>query len=77
MVVSGLLDINQHEKTWCCAAEKSAEVHRNIIHSALENISPHFAWYGKKPSINEIRIFGCDIYPITSSTKKLDEITQG
>ena len=46
------------------------------MHSALENISSHFAWYGKKPSIHELRTFGCDIYPITSSPKKLDDRTQ-
>ena len=30
----------------------------------------------KKPSIHELIILGCDIYPITSSPKKLDVRTQ-
>ena len=76
MVISDLLDINQHGNKWCCAAEISAEVHKCRIHSALYNISPQFAWYGKNTSIQELRTFGCDIYPITSSNKELDEITQ-
>ena len=42
----------------------------------MDNISPHFAWYGKKPSIYELRTFGCDIYPITYSPRKLDNRTQ-
>ena len=75
MVKSGLLDSNQHENKWCCAAETSAEIHKCRIQSALYNKSPHFEWYGKKPSIHEIRTFGCDIYPIKSSPKKLDDKT--
>ena len=76
MVRSVLIDGNQHENKWWCAAEKSAEVHICIIHSALDNTPPHFAWHGKKHIIHEIRAFGCDIYPITSSPKKIDDITQ-
>ena len=37
---------------------------------------PHLAWYSQKLSIPELRKFRCDIYPITSSTKELDEVTQ-
>ena len=43
IVRAGLLDSNQNENKWCCAEEISAEVHICRIHSALENISPHFA----------------------------------
>ena len=43
MVISGLIDSNQHENKCCCAAEKPAEVHIYIIHSALDNTFPHFA----------------------------------
>ena len=61
MVRAALLDSNQHENKWCCAAEISAESHRFRINSALDNISPHFAWYGKNTSINELRTFVYDI----------------
>ena len=47
MVIADLLDSNQHENKNFCAAETSSEVHICIIYSALENISPHFVWYGK------------------------------
>ena len=76
IVISGILDINHHENKCCCASETSAEVHSCRINSALDKISPHFTLYGKIPSIYELRTFGCDIYPITSSPKKLDERTQ-
>ena len=71
MVREGLLYSNQHENKWYRVAETLAEVHRCRIHSALDNISPHFVWYGKNPSIHELKTFRCDIYPITSSPKKL------
>ena len=60
MLRADLLDSNHH-KEWCYAEETPEEVHRCRIHSALENISSHFAWYGKKLIIHELRTFGCDI----------------
>ena len=57
MVIEKLLDSNPHENKSFCASETSAEVHRCKIHSALDNTSPHFAWYGQKPSTHEIRKF--------------------
>ena len=53
-VIADLLDIDQHENKWCCAAEISAESDRFRINSALDNISPHFAWYGKNTIIHEL-----------------------
>ena len=76
MLRVGLLDSNKHGLKWCCAAETSAEVHRCRIHNDIDNISPYFAWYGKKPSIYELRKFGCDIYPITSYPKSFYDRTQ-
>ena len=46
------------------------------IHSALENVSPQFTLYVKKPSIHELRTFGCDNYLITSSLNFLDYRTK-
>ena len=36
----------------------------------------YFVWYGKKPIIYELTAFGCNIYPINSYPKKLDNRTQ-
>ena len=51
-------------------------MHRRQLQSALYNNSPHFAWYDKKTSIQEIGNFVCDIHPVSSSTKKLYDRTQ-
>ena len=71
-----ILDSTQHEKKWCCESETPAEVYRCKIHSELDNISHNFSWYGRNISIHELIKFGCDIYPITSSPKHLDNRTQ-
>ena len=46
MASSGLLASNQHANKWCCAADTSEEIHICKLHSALDNTSPHVAWYG-------------------------------
>ena len=61
---------------WWYATETSIELYRCKLHSELDNTSPKFSWYGKNTSIHELKTFGCDIYPITSSPKKLDDRTQ-
>ena len=76
MAISGLLDSNQYEYKCLFAADTSAEFHIFKLHSALDNTSPNFKWYGQNPVILKLRTFGCDIYPITSSTKTLDNIIQ-
>ena len=76
MVRAGLLGINQHENKWCYEAETSSEFHRCKLPSVLHNTSPHFAWYGQNPIIHELRTSRWDIYPITSSPKRLYYRTQ-
>ena len=76
MVRSSLIDRSQHENKLCCTDETSAEFYIFKIHSALDNASPHFAWYGKNPIIHKLREFLCDIYPITPKPKKLYNIKQ-
>ena len=49
MVREGLIGSNKHKNEWCCAEETSNEVYRYKTHSALDNTSPNFAWYGKCP----------------------------
>ena len=43
------------------------------IYSSLDNAPSQFEWCDKNLSIHELRTFGCDIYPITTSPKKLYE----
>ena len=76
MFISGLIYSDGHENKWSCAADILAEFHRWKLHSSLDNTSTYFSWYGQNPSIHELKTFGCDIYPITSSPKILYDITQ-
>ena len=76
MVRASLLDSKKHKNIWCCAAETYAEVYICKIHNALDNASPHFAWYGKHTRIHELRAFVYDIYLIKPKPKKLYTITQ-
>ena len=76
MFRSGLLDINQHKSKWWCAKEILAEVYRYKINSKLDNTSPKFAYYCDKLIIHETVTFGCDIYPISSYSKLLDDRKQ-
>ena len=67
MVIAGLIEINQHDQKWRCTEEPSTEVYRCKIYRGLDNTSPHISWYGKSTIINELIVFGCEIYPITTS----------
>ena len=61
MVRLDILVSNKYSKKWCCAAETPTEVRRCKLHIVLDSNSPHFALCVKKPSIHELRNFGCDI----------------
>ena len=71
-----IINSNQHTNGWCYAAETSSGVYGWKLHSALDNTSLHLIWYVKNHSIRELKSFECDIYPITSSPKTLDNRTQ-
>jgi hypothetical protein len=46
---------------WCYAAKTAADIYHFTLHSAI-NMSPYEAWYGIKPNINHLRVWGCKIY---------------
>jgi len=59
-------------KTLCCyAAETAADVYHYTYHKALDK-TPHEAWYGIKPHVNNLRIWGCYVYVCLPTPKKLD-----
>jgi hypothetical protein len=47
--------------------------------SLLVNKNPHEAWTGKKPSLKNLKVFGCDAYVHVPKEKrsKLDNIFVG
>jgi hypothetical protein len=60
---------------WCYAAETAADIYRLTLHSAL-GISPYEAWYGVKPRIDDLRVWGCTVYVCNPSPKKTDSKVQ-
>jgi hypothetical protein len=62
---------------WCYVAEAAADIYRYTHHSAL-GMSPYEAWYGKKPHINNLCVWGCHVYVRVPDPKKLDpRVTRG
>jgi len=57
---------------WCFAAEGAADAYRYTFHSAIQK-TPYEAWYGIKPNINHLRVWGCVVYVRVPSPKKLDD----
>ena len=52
MTREGIIDSYQCDNKWCFAAETSDEVYRRKLLSAIDNTSPYFEWYVKRPRIN-------------------------
>jgi hypothetical protein len=71
MVRSMLLNSGLPNSLWCFAAEAAADMYRYTYHSALQ-MSPYKAWYGTKPHINNLRVWGCYVYVRVLDPKKLD-----
>jgi hypothetical protein len=66
-----LINSNHNSDKWCFAVEAAADIYRMTWHSSLKK-SPYEAWYGIKPSIDDLRIWGCQVFIKTSDTKKSD-----
>jgi hypothetical protein len=71
MVRAMILNANLSSSLWCYAAETAADVYRYTHHSALDK-TPYEAWYGHKPHINNLRVWGCYVYVRVPDPKKLD-----
>jgi hypothetical protein len=57
---------------WCFATESAADAYRYTYHSALEK-TPYEAWYGLKPHIDNICVWGCVVYIKVPNPKKLED----
>jgi len=60
MVRAMLLNSGLPSNLWCYAAETAADIYRYTYHSALK-MTPYEAWYGVKPHINNLRVWGCHV----------------
>jgi len=77
MVRAMLLNSGLPSTLWCYAAEAAADIYRYTYHSALQ-MTPYEAWYGTKPHINNLRVWGCYVYVRIPDPKKLDHrVTRG
>ena len=43
---------------------------RNRLPVASLDVSPHEKWYGKKPSVKHLRVFGCFAYALKPDVKR-------
>jgi hypothetical protein len=68
MVRAMLLNSGLPNKRWCYAA---ADIYRYTHHSAID-MTPYKSWYGNKPHINNLRVWGCYNYVRVPDAKKLD-----
>jgi hypothetical protein len=77
LVRAMILNSGHTPDLWCYCAETAADIYRYTLHSAI-NTSPYEAWYGTKPSISDLRVWGCVVYVKVPSPKKSeDRVTRG
>jgi len=77
MVRSLFLNLGLPSTLWCYAAEAAADIYQYTYHSALQK-TPYEAWYGLKPHIDNLHVWGCYVYVCLPDPKKLDHrVTRG
>ena len=69
---AALRDSGHSNNKWCFALEATGHTYNQIQHSATKE-QPHYAWYSIRTSIHQLRVWGCEIFPIDHSPKKLDD----
>jgi hypothetical protein len=50
------------QELWAEAVSTTCYLVNRSPSSALDDTSPHEVWSGKKPSLQHLRVFGCDAY---------------
>jgi len=77
MVRAMLLNSGLPNNLWCYASETAADIYRYTHYSPID-MTPYESWYGTKPHINNLRVWGCYVYVRVSDAKKLDHhVTRG
>ncbi len=71
MCNSALFDSGHHKNKWCYAIETVAEVYNNVRHSS-HNETPNFLWLDTRISINDFRVWGCQVYVKNQKRKTTD-----
>jgi len=47
---------------WAEALLAACHIHNRLPNRTLDSISPHEAWYGRKPTVDHVRKWGCVVY---------------
>ena len=73
-----LLDAKLHQNFWAEAISTAAYLRNRSPTSVVEGMTPHEAWYGRKPRVEHLRVFGCTAYVHVSKDErgKLDSKTK-
>ena len=64
---------------WAEAVATATYLHNRMVSSAIKSgITPYQLWYGKKPNLKHLLVFGCTVYSLIpdGERKKLDEKAQ-
>ncbi len=69
MVRAMIINAGHSPTTWCYCAETAADIYRYTYHTAIKK-TPYEAWYGKPPSISDLRVWGCVVYIKEPDPKK-------
>ena len=62
---------------WAEAVSTATYLRNRMVSSALKTgETPYLLWYGEKPNLSHVRLFGCAVYVHISDRRKLDKKTR-
>ena len=53
---------NLDYRFWAEAVSTASYLHERSLTSSIPNMTPYEAWYGHKPHVSHLRVFGCAAY---------------
>ena len=59
---SMMLDAKLSHEFWAEAVSTAVYLRNRCPTKAVDGMTPHEAWYGYKPKVSHLRVFGCDAY---------------
>jgi hypothetical protein len=71
MVQAMLLNSGLPDTLLCYTTETATDIYQYTYHSAIK-MTPYEAWYGTKPHINNLCVWGCYVHLHIPDPKKLD-----
>ncbi len=64
-----------HSQFWSYAVHAAVYLRNRSPTRALDNITPHEAWRGEKPTLSHLRVFGCKAYMHINKEKRSGKLT--